>query len=205
MIACLTGELFQKKSDTLIINVAGVGYEVFFPETGHAQLPGIGDEVFLYIQTIVREDAFNLYGFLEEAQKQMFLHLIGVSGVGPKLGVGILSGMEPAELARAISSDDVARLTKISGVGKKTAERLCLELKDKVDFVPAVLAETSPAAAPLLDDQRLLDALSALTNLGYQAGKAKEVLDKVRQQAPEDDFNAMPVEELLRQALRALA
>lgn len=206
MIACLRGELLLKTADTVVVDVGGVGYEVFFPRSGQARLPDLGVELFLHVQTVVREDAINLYGFLALEEKEMFQLLVTVSGVGPKLAVNILSGISTAELARAIAADDVYRLTKLHGVGKKTAERLCLELKDKVNFLP----QTFPAAQakPSLEnqeDQRLQDAVSALLNLGYPVAKAREVLAAVRRQTDKNSFAALSIEDLIRQALRALA
>ncbi|HCC55471.1 MAG TPA: Holliday junction branch migration protein RuvA [Desulfobulbaceae bacterium] len=202
MIACLRGTLFKKLSDSLIVDVGGVGYEVFFPQSGQTRLPGIGEEVFLHIQTVVREDAFNLYGFLESAEKEMFQLLNTVSGIGPKLAVHMLAGISPADLAIAIMHDDLARLTRLPGVGKKTAERLCLELKDKVQFVPEALSASASTLVLPGEDQRVHDAISALLNLGYPAVRAREALAAVRLQAGAEAFAAMRLEELLRQALR---
>lgn len=204
MIATLRGTFFQKLPESIIVDVGGVGYEVFFPQSGQSRLPGTGEEVFLYIQTVVREDAFNLYGFLESAEKEMFQLLNTVSGIGPKLAVHMLAGIPPADLARAILHDDLARLTRLPGVGKKTAERLCLELKDKVQFVPEALSASSAALVLPGEDQRVHDAISALLNLGYPAVRAREALAAVRSQAGAEAFAAMRLEELLRQALRAL-
>jgi Holliday junction DNA helicase RuvA len=204
MIACLRGILFQKLPESLIVDVGGVGYEVFFPQSGQGRLPAVGEEVFLHIQTVVREDAFNLYGFLEPSEKEMFQLLNTVSGIGPKLAMHILAGISPAEMARAILHDDLARLTRLPGVGKKTAERLCLELKDKVQFVPEALSACSPGLIVPREDERVHDAISALLNLGYPAVRAREALAVVRQQAGAEAFAAMRLEELLRQTLRAL-
>ena len=204
MIASLRGMLFQKLPETLIVDVGGVGYEVFFPQSGQARLPGVGEEIFLHIQTVVREDAFNLYGFLESAEKEMFQLLNTVSGIGPKLAAHILAGISPAEMARAILHDDLARLTRLPGVGKKTAERLCLELKDKVRFVPETLSASSSAPLESGEDERVHDAVSALLNLGYPLLRAREALAVVRQQAGAEAFAAMRLEELLRQTLRTL-
>jgi len=204
MIACLRGILFQKLPESIIVDVGGVGYEVFFPQSGQARLPGVGEEVFLHIQTVVREDAFNLYGFLETSEKEMFQLLNTVSGIGPKLAMHILAGISPAEMAKAILHDDLARLTRLPGVGKKTAERLCLELKDKVQFVPEALSASSPGLIVPGEDERVHDAISALFNLGYPAVRAREALALVRQQAGAEGFAAMRLEELLRQTLRAL-
>ncbi|OGR00148.1 MAG: Holliday junction DNA helicase RuvA [Deltaproteobacteria bacterium RIFOXYD12_FULL_55_16] len=204
MIASLRGILFQKLPESLIVEVGGVGYEVYFPQSGHDRLPGVGEEVFLHIQAVIREDAFNLYGFLEPAEKEMFQLLNTVSGIGPKLAMHILAGISSADLARAILHDELARLTRLPGVGKKTAERLCLELKDKVRFVPEALSVSSPGLAAPDEDARVHDALSALLNLGYPAVRAREALAIVRQQAGAEAFAALRLEELLRQTLRAL-
>ena len=204
MIACLRGILFQKFPESLIVDVGGVGYEVFFSQSGQGRLPGVGEEVFLHILTVVREDAFNLYGFLEPSEKEMFQLLNTVSGIGPKLAMHILAGISPAEMARAILHDDLARLTRLPGVGKKTAERLCLELKDKVQFVPEALSASASTLVLPGEDQRVHDAISALLNLGYPAVRAREALAAVRSQTGSEDFAAMRLEELLRQALRAL-
>lgn len=204
MIACLRGILFQKLPETLIVDVGGVGYEVFFPQNGQSRLPAVGAEVFLHIQTVVREDAFLLYGFLEIMEKEMFQLLNTVSGIGPKLAMHILAGIAPTELAQAIMHDDLGRLTRLPGVGKKTAERLCLELKDKVQFVPVALSVSSPCPVAEGEDERVHDAISALLNLGYPAARAREGLAAVRQQIGAEGFAALRLEELLRQTLRAL-
>ncbi len=205
MIACLRGIVFKKLADSLIVEVGGVGYEVFFPQAGQHRLPADGEPVFLHIQTVVREDAFSLYGFLDSAEKEMFQLLDTVSGIGPKVAMNILSGITPVDMAQAILHDDLARLTRLPGVGKKTAERLCLELKDKVQFLPAAMAAPAQPRAEATDDGRERDALSALVNLGYPPVRAREALQAVRQQLGEDGFAGMRIEELLRLALRSLA
>ena len=206
MIASLRGSLLYKSPESLIIDVGGVGYEVFFPQTGHSRLPEIGEEVFLHIFTAVREDALNLYGFIDQEEKEMFCLLVGISGIGPKMAINILSSTTPSAMARAIATDDIPRLKELPGIGKKTAERLCLELKDKMPFIPDGKAIGLPASTPeMVDDQRANDVLSALVNLGYSPVSAKEALKTVRQQIPEETYSAMRLEELLRQALRSLA
>jgi len=205
MIASLRGLLAHKSPEHLIVDVGGVGYGVFFSPTGLHRLPETGEEIFLHIHTNVREDAIDLYGFLEAKEKEMFVLLTGVSGIGPKVAVNILAGMGPAELAGAISSSDLGRLTKLQGVGKKTAERLCLELKDKVRFM--VVSESvvmgPPDIAP--DDQQSADVISALINLGYPPANARKAVEKVRSTLGEEDFGGLSLEELLRQALRSMA
>jgi holliday junction DNA helicase RuvA len=207
MIACLRGILLRKLPETLIVDVGGVGYEVFFSQSGHGRLPGEGEVVFLHVQTVVREDAFMLYGFLENDEKEMFQLLDRVSGIGPKVAANILSGISPADMARAILHDDLARLTRLPGVGRKTAERLCLELKDRVRFLPDSAPLTASSAAPPLrggEEGVLADALSALGNLGYPPARAREAVEAVRKELSAEAFAALRIEELLRQALRAL-
>lgn len=207
MIACLRGELLAKTTESLIVDVYGVGYEVFISRFNRERLPETGREIFLYIHTEVREDALNLFGFPDLDEKRMFLLLLGISGVGPKLALNILSGMGVVELGASIRAGDLGRLVRIPGVGKKTAERLCLELKDKVDFL-SVRSEPVAGSDHLdaeSEDQRGADAVSALVNLGYPAARAKEALKAVRLRTAPEVFGAMRLEELLRQALRALA
>ena len=148
MIASLRGILTHKSSDELIVEVGGVGYDVCFSPTGLHRLPEIGAEVFLHIYTNVREDSIDLYGFSERQEKEMFIVLTSVSGVGPKLAMNILSGLDPAALASAILTGDLGRFTKLPGVGRKTAERLCVELKDKVQFIPALDSGTVRSRSP---------------------------------------------------------
>jgi len=206
MIACLRGELFYKGADRVVVDVNGVGYEVFCTEASLYQLPETGHEVFFFVHTEVREDAIKLYGFLDETERRMFLKLNDVSGIGPKLALNILSGMRVAELARNIAGQNIGLLTRLPGVGKKTAERLCLELKDKMDFIP-----DTPLASPLTgaeqseDEGQVADVISVLVNLGYPRSSARTAVDKVRRQMPEEQFAALRLEELLRLALRSLA
>lgn len=207
MIAHLRGKLVNKLSESLIIDVNGVGYEVYFSKLHHDRLPELDDDVFLYIYTVVREDAFNLYGFIRQQEKRMFTLLMGVSGIGPKLGLNILAGISPHTLTKAISAEDISRLTRVSGVGKKTAERLCLELKDKVRFVVETESDDSTVlpSVDTVSDKRAADALSALVNLGYSEVKAKDALCMVQQQAGAKKYMAMGLSELLRHALRSFS
>ena len=206
MIACLRGELLFKSPEKVVIDVGGVGYEVSYTQASHGLLPQLGHEVFLHIYTDVREDALNLYGFADVEEKEMFLLLIGVTGVGPKLALNILSGSRSQELATAIMTKDLGRLTKLPGVGRKTAERLCLELKEKVQAIAASLPQGQSSIAGGDDeDQRRADVISALVNLGYQSDLAGQAVEAVRKQVPEEQYQVIGVEELLRQALRSLA
>ncbi|MCF6290541.1 MAG: Holliday junction branch migration protein RuvA [Desulfobacterales bacterium] len=208
MIACLKGELFRKEPNRAIIDVGGVGYEVFLSLTSGERLPGVGSEVFVHIHTSVREDAITLYGFWEQEEKEMFLLLTSVSGIGPKLALNILSGITATGLGRAISARDLKRLTALSGVGKKTAARLCVELKDKVGFAIgdddiSFLDGGDPAAAP--ESTVSSDVISGLINLGYPPARAQQALAAVRHRIPPEELAGMRVEQLLRETLRSLA
>lgn len=205
MIASLRGELLFKTSGRVIVDVAGVGYQVMCSQAGQGLLGEVGAQVFLHVHTDVREDAITLYGFAGVEEKEMFLLLTTVSGVGPKLAMNILSGTVPRELAMAIMSEDLPRLTRLPGVGKKTAERLCLELKDKVQPLAAG-ATGQPAAMPVdQNDPHASDVVSALVNLGYQPPRARQAVESVRGRLSAEQYGAMELAELLRQALRALA
>lgn len=177
----------------------------FFPAAAQHRLPEAGAELFLHIQDVVREDAFNLYGFVEPEEKVTFQLLTGVSGIGPKVAHTVLAGTSPGELARAVAADDIHRLIKLPGIGKKTAERICLELKDKLRFLADL---PGPAGTPVQESppsaSRGADAVSALVNLGYPQVKAEQALERVREELDPEVYRGMPLEELLRQALRAL-
>jgi len=205
MIASLRGILTHKAPNELTVEVGGVGYEVRFSPTGLHRLPEIGAEVFLHILTNVREDSIDLYGFSERQEKEMFIVLTGVSGVGPRLAMNILSGMGPAELASAILTGDLVRLVKLPGVGRKTAERLCVELKDKVQFLAARDSGAVIAAQPEETDQLAADVISALVNLGYPPASARRAVERVKSAGSADDYAALSLEELLRRALRSMA
>jgi holliday junction DNA helicase RuvA len=187
MIAHLRGRLFTKDPGHAIISAGGVGYEVIISIPTFTALPAEGAEVSLYIYTQVREDVLALYGFLDLKEKRLFERLITVSGVGPKLAVTILSGLNPERTIAAIRAQDHATLTHIPGVGKKLAERLVVELKDKLeDMAAAPVAVTSvgPAAQ---------DVLSALTNLGYQRPAAQKAIETAveKDKSLGQDFDAL--------------
>lgn len=206
MIASLKGELLQKTPDKLIVDVNGVGYEANISLSCHDRLPEAGREIFLYIQTNVREDAITLFGFLDIEEKEMFLLLTSVSGVGPKSAMGILSGIRPVELARAISTKDITRLTSAPGVGKKTAARLCVELKDKVGFAVGEDDMNGEIITASRDDEGpAADVISALINLGYPSVKAQQALAAVSTRRSAEEIAGMRVEDLLRETLRSLA
>ncbi|MDT8442776.1 MAG: Holliday junction branch migration protein RuvA [Desulfuromonadales bacterium] len=197
MIALLRGTLAYKSIDHVIIDVSGVGYRLFIPLSTFYSLPETG-EISLYTHTHVREDALLLYGFLTLEEKELFVTLIGISGIGPKLAVNILSHSPVAELKNAIVTSDVKRLSGLPGIGKKTAERLVLELKDKIEPVAAATgcqpsSTGSPSAKDLIND-----VISALVNLGYKENQARKVLENM-ELAPD-----VPMEEALKGALKVL-
>ena len=174
MIAHLRGKLLAKSPNQAIVETAGVGYDVVISVPTFSDLPTVGAEVALHIHTHVREDSLALYGFLRPAEKQLFEKLITVSGIGPKLAITILSGMPVAEMTGAIRGNDVARLTRIPGIGRKTAERMVLELRDKLPVAEAGQVAASASANPMEED-----VLSALMNLGYQRAAAEKALAAV--------------------------
>ena len=199
MIAFLSGKLISKQANTVIVDVGGVGYEVMIPLSTFYELGEIGADVQLRIYTSVREDAIQLFGFRTTRERELYLKLISVQGIGPKSGIAMLSGMSGDEIISAIRTDDLARLVSIPGIGKKTAERLVIELRDKV-------RELSDGSSPRTSASQLPtetvfdDALSALVNLGYQ----KNAAEKALQQAVKDGAE-MSVQKLLRAALQTLA
>ena len=195
MIARLSGVLLQKRADSVVVDVGGVGYLVHLSLQSSAKLPAEGGRVQLRTYTHVREDALQLFGFASAEEEQLFLLLIGVSGVGPRLASTILSGMPATELARAITGNDLARLTKIPGVGKKTAERLVVELKDKL--VKLGIAAGPQGAATGGADGELV---SALLNLGYRQAEAERAARSASKARP-----GAPLEDQIREALGALA
>jgi len=195
MIAHLRGRLLDKHPNQAILEIGGVGYDVTITVPTFSALPGLGSEVALHIHTHVREDVLALYGFVQPEEKQLFEKLITVSGIGPKLGITILSGMPSEEMVRAIRNNDIARLTRIPGIGKKTAERMVLELRDKL---PAE-SEGDVAPVPSLTAVEE-DVLSALMNLGYQRPAAERALATTTKNGKEHSFDAM-----FRGALGALS
>jgi holliday junction DNA helicase RuvA len=186
MIAHLRGKLLTKHPNQAIIETAGVGYEVTITVPTYSELPALGSEVALHIHTHVREDVLALYGFLRPAEKRLFEKLIGVSGIGPKLAITILSGMPADDMAGAIRGNDIARLTKIPGIGKKTAERMVLELRDKLPD-PGVAEVPAVSSMSAVEE----DVLSALTNLGYQRVAAEKAVLSVTKNGKAGSFDAI--------------
>jgi len=198
LIAHLRGRISDKQPNRVVVDVGGVGYDVFVPLSTFYGMGEPGADIVLRIYTHVREDALQLYGFATALEQELFERLIGVSGIGPKVALAVLSGIEPQELIRAIERGDLARLTAIPGVGKKTSERIVLELKDRLPRVSAAAVAASDGdiqAAPLRDD-----VISALVNLGYHRPLAEKAAASAVKVVPDAGF-----ERTLKQALRELA
>ncbi|MBN2031826.1 MAG: Holliday junction branch migration protein RuvA [Deltaproteobacteria bacterium] len=199
MIAFLKGILLFKAPNRVVIDNNGIGYEVFLPLSTFYALPDLQEKVSLHIHTHVREDAIVLFGFQTMLEKQIFTLLIAVTGIGPKLAVNILSGIGPEELLQAMTQGNAARMQSIPGVGKKTAERIALELREKA---LKVLREEAPLPAiKMPPDEKTVyeDALSALVNLGYSAKSARDCVEKARSRLKEPSLEAW-----IREALRLL-
>jgi holliday junction DNA helicase RuvA len=196
VIAHISGTLAQKIPGEVVIDVAGVGYQIFIPLNVFYRLPEIGAPLSLQIYTHVREDALQLFGFQDLGDKQLFLLLLGVSGIGPKLAVNILSGIASDELSRALKEGDQVRLMAIPGVGRKLAERMIVELKDKF----ASLAPTGPESAKIEGGSQLLsDAVSALVNLGYKRPEAEKIVREVLRRGERS------LENVLKESLRRVS
>lgn len=202
MIAFLTGKLIEKSANTVIVDVGGVGYEVAIPLSTFYEIGEAGETVELRVYTNVREDAIQLFGFKTQREKDLYLKLISVQGVGAKSGITMLSGMSADEIVAALRSENLAKLTSIPGVGRKTAERLVIELRDKVGELSAgaSAAASMGAASGIGSDDVYDDALSALVNLGYQKHAAEKALQQARSEGVEPN-----VQKLLRAALQRLA
>jgi Holliday junction DNA helicase RuvA len=198
MIAFLRGRVLEKHPNRLIVDVAGVGYDVLVPLSTFYVVGDDGSEISLRVHTHVREDQIALFGFVTALELSMFERLIAVNGIGPKLALSVLSGIEPRELVTAIQRADVARLTRIPGVGKKTAERIVVELRDRMP--KAVESETTEVTSAATSDVLRDDLLSALANLGYHQQAIDKVLEKVLK-----DKDPLKFEDALRGALRELA
>jgi Holliday junction DNA helicase RuvA len=198
MIAFLRGRIVDKQPNRIIIDIQGVGYDVHVPLSTFYEIGEVGADVALRVHTHVREDALQLYGFLTELERQLFERLIAISGIGPRLAVAVLSGMDPRDLVTAVQRADVARLTSIPGVGKKTAERIVLELKDRLaQIVMPAAADTAPPTSGA--DRLRADLLSALQNLGYHRPQAEKAIDAAVKSMTDATF-----EQALKSALREL-
>ncbi|HEY7189285.1 MAG TPA: Holliday junction branch migration protein RuvA [Vicinamibacterales bacterium] len=197
MIAFLRGRVLSKQPNRVVVDVEGIGYDVFVPLSTFYDVGDEGADVALRTYLHVREDALQLYGFLTELERQVFERLIAISGIGPKLAIAVLSGMDTRDLVAAVQRGDVARLTGIPGIGKKTAERIVLELRDRL----MQLVTPASGAAPIVSaaDRFRADLLSALQNLGYHRQQAEKAIDAASTSAPDATF-----EQALRGALREL-
>jgi Holliday junction DNA helicase RuvA len=200
VIGRLRGEIVAKRPPHLLVDVSGVGYELEAPMSTFYDLPGVGAAVVLHTHLVVREDAHVLYGFAREAERALFRSLLRVSGVGPKMALAILSGMNADEFARCVQRDDTAALSRLPGIGKKTAERLIIEMRDRLGrlddeaFAVAVRPQGGAAAAPTAVE----DAMSALVALGYKPPEASRMVRAVAAEG-------LASEELIRAALKAAA
>jgi Holliday junction DNA helicase RuvA len=200
MIALLTGRLAVKAPTTVTLDVQGVGYEVFIPLSTYYALPGINDAVTLNIHTHLREDAIQLYGFLTGAEKESFLLLTAVSGIGPKLALSVLSTLPVPDLLSAIQAGDIEKLATVPGIGKKSASRIALELKEKAARIhPAAGLVSRGTSSP--EDSLRDDALSALVNLGYRSGDVKEAIRRILGGAAPPSV----LQDVIRDALKELA
>ena len=198
MIGRLRGTLVVKQAPQLLIDVNGIGYEVSAPMSTFYSLPEIGETITLHTHLVVREDAHTLYGFATENERAMFRALIKVNGVGAKLALTILSGISAEDFIRCVMDNDIAGLTRLPGVGKKTAERLIIEMRDKLKDWGAVTTNESPNLALVQPADAVADAVSALIALGYKPPEASKMVRVV-------DAKDLPSEEIIRQALQAVA
>ncbi|WP_455219753.1 Holliday junction branch migration protein RuvA [Kaarinaea lacus] len=201
MIGRLRGVLIEKKAPGLVIDVNGVGYEVEAPMTTFYELPKVGEEVVIYTHLVVREDAHLLFGFIKESDRALFRSLIKVSGVGGKLALALLSGMPSHDFVKTVRSNDIASLTRIPGVGKKTAERLIIEMRDRLkELLPET--QEAQAQAAVVDDglppDEIKDAVSALIALGFKPPEASRMVSGI-------DTKGLPSEEIIRQALQSVS
>ena len=195
MIGRLQGVLLQKEPPSLLVDVGGVGYELEAPMSVFYDLPAVGERVTLFTHLVVREDAHLLYGFSRESQRRLFRSLLKVNGVGPRVALAILSGLSDEELLRCLAQEDIARLTKVPGIGRKTAERLIVELRDKIDVSAQTTNAVRPVAVPLDPVQ---EAISALVALGYKPQEANRAVNSVSR-------DGLRSEDIIRQALKGLA
>ena len=201
MIARISGTLLHKSVDYVIVDAQGIGYRVFVPLTTYYELPEAGDTVALNIHTSVKQDGIHLFGFHTGGEKNIFQLMLSVNGIGPRLAMNILSGISADELIRAVSQGDIRRLVHIPGVGKKMAERMIVELRDKVGKIEC--EEIGSGAGRNTDEceQIMEDALSALVNLGYRRSAAQNVLDSIIEKRPD----TITLDVLLKKSLKILA
>ena len=197
MIGRLHGMLLRKEPPALLLDVGGVGYELEAPMTTFYELPAVGETVTLHTHLVVREDAHLLYGFVREAQRRLFRELLKVNGVGPRVALAVLSGLSDDEFMRCVAGEDIARLTKVPGIGRKTAERLVIELRDKLPKdVPLPVMHT--ADGPVAPADPVSEAVSALVALGYKPNEASRAVRGIASKG-------LSAEEIIRQALKGMA
>lgn len=201
MIALICGKIACKGISSIVVDVGGVGYRVFIPLTTFYELPDANEQVTLHIHTSVKQDAINLFGFYTVQERDLFQLMISVSGIGPKIAMNILSGISASDLLQAISRGDLGKLIAVPGVGKKMAERLVLELREKV--IKKMAAEQIPVADERNQAGEVIkdDVLSALVNLGYKSNVAKDAVEKVLRASSED----LTLDQLLKKTLKILA
>jgi len=196
VIGRLQGVLLRKEPPALMLDVGGVGYELEAPMTTFYELPAVGERVTLYTHLVVREDAHLLYGFVREAQRRLFRELLKVNGVGPRVALAVLSGLSDEEFSRCVAEEDIARLTKVPGIGRKTAERLVIEMRDKLPKDIPLPAST--AAGPAAPGDPVSEAVSALVALGYKPNEASRAVRSA-------STKGLSAEEIIRQALKGMA
>ena len=197
MIGRLTGVLLRKEPPALLLDVGGVGYELEAPMTTFYDLPAVGERVTLFTHLVVREDAHLLYGFSRESQRRLFRGLLKVNGVGPRVALAVLSGLSEEEFARCVLHEDLARLTQVPGIGRKTAERLVIEMRDKLARAPEGDASMSATTAAVPADP-VSEAVSALVALGYKPHEASRAVRAL-------PSKGLKAEEIIRQALKSMA
>lgn len=198
MIGRLQGVLLRKEPPALMLDVGGVGYELEAPMTTFYELPAVGERVALYTHLVVREDAHLLYGFVREAQRRLFRELLKVNGVGPRVALAVLSGLSDEEFSRCVAEEDIARLTKVPGIGRKTAERLVIEMRDKLPKETPLPASATTAAGPVAPGDPVSEAVSALVALGYKPNEASRAVRSA-------STKGLSAEEIIRQALKGMA
>jgi Holliday junction DNA helicase RuvA len=196
VIGRLQGVLLRKEPPALMLDVGGVGYELEAPMTTFYELPAVGERVTLYTHLVVREDAHLLYGFVRESQRRLFRELLKVNGVGPRVALAVLSGLSDEEFSRCVAQEDIARLTKVPGIGRKTAERLVIEMRDKLPKDIPLPAST--AAGPAAPGDPVSEAVSALVALGYKPNEASRAVRSA-------STKGLSAEEIIRQALKGMA
>ncbi len=196
MIGRLRGTLLRKEPPALLVDVNGVGYEIEAPMATFYDLPSVGEIVTLHTHLVVREDAHLLYGFVRESQRRLFRELLKVNGVGPRIALAVLSGLSEPELAQAVATEDTTRLSRVPGIGKKTAERLVMELRDKLPDISGPVAAIG--ATPQAPADPSAEAVSALIALGYKPNEASRLVRTV-------PGSGLSTEEIIRQALKSMA